>query len=617
VDEAAFVTRGETVATWDDVVALATDMIVWAQEQAKAQQQQGQQPVQVPAPTNEGEDADSQDSAGVDASGETGEQQESDTEANNGSGSGDESESKPQSQSESKPQSNGNDTPSDEGKQTTKGEAQRTVCNDMHDPIAPQTNQNLEKALEAFSKTSDAQVQKVIRVSADSISQSARVVDFKTVLSDMRSAGMTRYMGAPVRIADYTTASTTMATAFNRRKAADNWRRTSVAKTGSLDTLRMNQYKWNEDIFRRTTRIADGKNHGIVILLDWSSSMNPIMQSTIGQLFILCDFCRKCGVPFEVYAFSDVHYGKSRDYHSKISSEDRDAAYVADLERRKNADMNTRDVTMLNFLSSRMSGADYEAAKTCLWNWRTMGTCDHRYTLNSTPTTAALVAAADLVQDFIKRTRIQIAHTVVLTDGEPTDEIEFNWSKFGERGSYYGSGQTAVVISDPRTGATYDLQRVRKFGTDEHGYRKNMGYFQFGTEGIPDIVDRPHAMVAVDIVRRRTGSKVHWIGLTSHRKTLDPANYGMKCKSHNWKRDGFVRGDVWGWDSAVIVDADRFLREANGEVSNTAQRFIDNAEQKMDSARTNGALAKAFMESQIAQGSLRTVATHIGECLAV
>jgi hypothetical protein len=152
-------------------------------------------------------------------------------------------------------------------------------------------------------------VDEIVRVSADNLSQSARVVDFKTVLSDMRSSAMSRYMGAPVRIADYTTASVTMATAFNRRKAADNWRRTSVAKTGSLDTLRMNQYKWNEDIFRRTTRIADGKNHGIVILLDWSSSMSPIMQSTIGQLFILADFCRKVGVPFEVYAFSDQRSG--------------------------------------------------------------------------------------------------------------------------------------------------------------------------------------------------------------------------------------------------------------------------------------------------------------------
>ena len=613
-EEAVFVTRGETVATWADVVALAQDMITYAQEQAAKAQQQDQQAIA--APSDEG-DEDGEDGEGVDAEGETGEPQDGDTEANNGSGKGDESQSDSQDQSQSP-----GDKPSDsqeDGKSAAKGNnAKRVVNNEMQSSIAPQTNQNLQKALEAFAKTSDG-VDEIVRVSADNLSQSARVVDFKTVLSDMRSSAMSRFMGAPVRIADYTTASTTMATAFNRRKAADNWRRTSVAKTGSLDTLRMNQYKWNEDIFRRTTRIADGKNHGIVILLDWSSSMSPIMQSTIGQLFILADFCRKVGVPFEVYAFSDQMYTNGKDYLSATAQQEREAAWEADHQRRKNAQLVTRDVTMLNFLSSRMNGAEYEAAKTCLWNWRQMGTCDHRYALNGTPTTAALVAAADLVESFVKRTRVQIAHTVVLTDGEPTDCIDFNMDAVtGTAASNRDySKRSAVVIADPRTGATYDLSRLRKYTKDEYGYRKFAGYFQFGSEGIPETVQHPHAMIAADIIRRRTGAKIHWIGLTTHRKSIDPSHYGMVCKDNNWKRDGFIRGDVWGWDSAIVVDADRFLREANGEVSRTAQQFLDKAEERMDAASTKGALAKAFMETQIAQGSLRTVATHIGECLAV
>ena len=57
--------------------------------------------------------------------------------------------------------------------------------------------------------------------------------------------------------------------------------------------------------------MGGAKNHGIVILLDWSGSMNNIMQSTIGQLLILTDFCRKVGVPFEVYAFTNTPYTKA------------------------------------------------------------------------------------------------------------------------------------------------------------------------------------------------------------------------------------------------------------------------------------------------------------------
>jgi hypothetical protein len=461
-------------------------------------------------------------------------------------------------------------------------------------------------------------VHEIVRITTRDLCQSMKTLDYTQFLADMRSCAMSRYMAQPVRISDYTTAATTMATAFNRRKAADNWRRTTVAKTGSLDTLRMNQYKWNEDIFRRTTRVADGKNHGVVILLDWSSSMGNIMQSTMGQLFILADFCRKCGVPFEVYAFSDMGYFKTKDGYSAEGKKEREAAYDQDSERRRNALVTTANVTMMNLLSSRMNGADYEAAKTCLWNWRQMGSCDYRYGLNGTPTTAALVAAADLVEAFIKRSRVQIAHTVVLTDGEPTDEIQFNWHKYDNTRDYSRMDKTAVVITDERTGAAYDLNRVRKYTKDQYGYRKLAGYFQFGTNGIPDTARNPQCMIAVDIVRRRTGSKVHWIGLVAHsRRAIDPSHYGMVCKTNEWKRDGFIRGDVWGWDSAIIVDADRFSRDANGEISRTAQEAITKAESKMDNAKTNGSLAKAFMETQIAHGALRTVANHIGEYLAV
>ena len=612
-EESAFITRGEATATWADVVSLAQDMIVFAQEAQAQQEQEAGEPQTVDA---DGEDADGE----MDADGsDDGDAQESNEDgSNSGSGKGDERES---DQTDKTGVSAG-DQPSDEQGESDSNGAHRKPkpSNAMQNSIAPTTNQNLEKALEQFAKADSGSIDEIVRVSTADLSQSAKTIDFTQVLADMRGSAMSRYMGTPIRIADYTTATVTMATAFNRRKAADNWRRTTVAKSGSLDTLRMNQYKWTDDIFRKTTRMADGKNHGIVILLDWSSSMSHIMQSTMGQLFILADFCRKCGIPFEVYAFSDMGYWSTKDAFSKEGQAERDAAYEADRTRRMESSVNTRDVTMFNLLSSRMNGADYEAMKTCLWNWRQMGSCDVRYALNGTPTTAALVAAADLVQAFIKRSRVQIAHTVVLTDGEPTDQMEFNWTKYdpSTAHSYRSTSRTAVVLTDARTGMSYDLNRVQKWTKDEYGYRKHGGYFNFGTNGIPDTVRCPHAMIAVDIIRRRTGAKMHWIGLAAHtRRGVDPSNYGMVCKTNEWKRDGFVRGDVWGWDSAIIVDADRFQRDANGDISRNAQSVLDKAEQKMDAAATTNALAKAFMETQIAHGALRTVATHIGEHLAV
>jgi hypothetical protein len=45
------------------------------------------------------------------------------------------------------------------------------------------------------------------------------------------------------------------------------------ARTGVLDCSKLHSYKYNEDLFRKVTTLANGKNHGLVFVLDWSGSM--------------------------------------------------------------------------------------------------------------------------------------------------------------------------------------------------------------------------------------------------------------------------------------------------------------------------------------------------------
>jgi hypothetical protein len=164
-------------------------------------------------------------------------------------------------------------------------------------------------------------------------------------------------------------------------------------------------------------------------------------------------------------------------------------------------------------------------------------------------------------------------------------------------------------MNDPVTGASYDVQRVQN---------KKGKYYTYGNVVFTGEGRNYTTQVALDILRRRTGSKIHWIGLTERSRAIHAENYGMTAaKGSNWKRDGFIRGAVTGWDSAVIVNAERFLRNTDGSVSATAQKFLTAAESKMDNAATKSTLANAFMETQIAQGSLRTVASIIGDYLAV
>ena len=59
---------------------------------------------------------------------------------------------------------------------------------------------------------------------------------------------------------------------FECKKSADAYARSSTARTGVLDTSKLHTYKYNEDLFKKVTVVPDGKNHGLIFILDWSGS---------------------------------------------------------------------------------------------------------------------------------------------------------------------------------------------------------------------------------------------------------------------------------------------------------------------------------------------------------
>ena len=94
---------------------------------------------------------------------------------------------------------------------------------------------------------------------------------------------------------------------FECRKSASSYARATVSRTGVLDCSKLHTYKYNEDLFKKVTTLADGKNHGLIFILDWSGSMGQVMLDTMKQLFNLVWFCKKVGIPFEVYAFTNEY----------------------------------------------------------------------------------------------------------------------------------------------------------------------------------------------------------------------------------------------------------------------------------------------------------------------
>ena len=146
-----------------------------------------------------------------------------------------------------------------------------------------------------------------------------------------------------------------MAKQFDMKKAADVARRVQTAKTGVLDTLKMVNYKFSEDIFKRNTVLPKGKNHGMVIMIDWSGSMDKQMGDTIQQAINLAMFCKRIGIPFQVYGFSTTGWGgRRRNRYSE------DAPLVGSITTgNKNIAVDGDGFKLLQLSTSDLSPAEY------------------------------------------------------------------------------------------------------------------------------------------------------------------------------------------------------------------------------------------------------------------
>jgi hypothetical protein len=65
---------------------------------------------------------------------------------------------------------------------------------------------------------------------------------------------------------------------FEMRKSATLYKRAQTSKIGSLDMKKIWSYKLSDDLFKRVMTLPEGKNHGMIFLLDWSGSMDMVLE---------------------------------------------------------------------------------------------------------------------------------------------------------------------------------------------------------------------------------------------------------------------------------------------------------------------------------------------------
>jgi len=282
---------------------------------------------------------------------------------------------------------------------------------------------------------------------------------------------------------------------FEMKKSAAAYKRASQDKTGIIDPLKLPTYKYNEDIFKKLTIIPDGKNHGMMMLLDWSGSMSDVIFNTVKQLINLVEFTRKVNIPFEVYFFTSE---RNRDNETNGFS-------------KNSGEYDFEDFHLVNCISHRMSKKEMDIALKTLYQ---MGHYfDNRYVrqkwnddrqdyfaqsdnygmpseyyLGNTPLNESLIYMNKMIPMYKKKYGIEKLTFITLTDGAgnyPRGDIigmslgEKRWTNKNvyeiDNKKFVGDGNiTSKLLNhikdqhDVNIIGFYIVKRIRKWDIEKH-----------------------------------------------------------------------------------------------------------------------------------------------------
>ena len=272
---------------------------------------------------------------------------------------------------------------------------------------------------------------------------------------------------------------------FEMKKRADEYKRTSISKTGLLDMSSIHSYKYNDNLFKKVATIASGKNHGLVLFIDWSGSMHSNLPGTIDQLLNLVLFCRKVNIPFEVYAFTDRNIkqplvdGQPVDSSVQEDIKQKDRVFF----QKEGHIASNSTLFLMNLFSSSMLTSELNYAMQIMMqmkmrydteNWYGFRySIPYHFELGGTPLDATIITALELIPEFQKKNRVQIVNTVFLTDGEShTNTQVWRPNKEGVLDKeYFDSRGRDTYYTDPVSKKTY-TSTGRRSGMSTHTFYK-------------------------------------------------------------------------------------------------------------------------------------------------
>ena len=261
---------------------------------------------------------------------------------------------------------------------------------------------------------------------------------------------------------------------FEMRKSAAEYARASVSKTGVIDTVKMNQYKLTDDIFKKVTILPEGKNHGFIMYLDMSGSMGEYMYETVEQTLLLAHFAKQINVPFRVYGFTST-LNRWSDSYAEYEEGVNHKGYTGAVH--------PMGCKLIELFSDKMSRSEMTyMSQALLTAYFSTGRRDHNRVwefaqkhglsgsevhrintdqllqLGGTPLNHALVLGMPIANAFRASHRIDVLNTILLTDGASHDlESCGGVSGYNFR---YGNRDDLITVTCPINNKTYKYKNL-------------------------------------------------------------------------------------------------------------------------------------------------------------
>jgi len=415
-EELVYVDRASKCKTWDEVVALATDLFEFAKQEEtvdedimdaikKMRGESDEQPEEVE--TEEGEDGE--DSGGQEDQEETLEEE------------ADEETSQSIESNETEEQSDDFDPVSitDTNFRDNEKLLVSKVSTEYHYGNFPKLDyrkwfdMNPWKLFDESMTSGDVFKRKVKKKTDDFVFYDEENVSYETTVDEYNKHFVQKNR-AFINM---------MVSQFEAKRKAAQFSKARENKTGDLNMNKLWATKLTEDVFLSNTVVPDGKNHGMIMVLDFSGSMNDKMHDTIEQVLIQVSFCKKVNIPFEVYSFTERHYGD----HLK---------HLVDNQKDGDVKIQTSGLIVNKLISSDMSKTAYKKAfsNMLIVSSAYMSAYENKpymrrhalpdnLQMGGTPLAETVLLLRDRALDFRRENGIDVLNTLFLTDGSNTGDL--------------------------------------------------------------------------------------------------------------------------------------------------------------------------------------------------